>query len=319
MRTMGPGRIVSQLEGVNMDDLILSTMIESAVPFVESGCAEFEVPPSWGICRNRHCCRIVNRRYWALTLLEHAFRLQEASNFSDLNDCVGECAGRLSKDVSKAHLEGGHSNISVSEACATAYSEKSPDIINDRMRKRNFVDFAYWILCVSDDEKRNDESEARAWCEYTKEPHSGVRFHFDFPMLKNKYLRVKDIEYNDCNPVINLSEINTDLICSKEYDDFLEKCIFTKNATRYSWEHELRFLVDERASIFNCKEIRILHKRESYEDRMHPYLIVPLHMIKKIVFGSAVDLQKEMKYINWFKGHDKFAHIVFESEVGEQL
>jgi hypothetical protein len=42
-------------------------------------------------------------------------------------------------------------------------------------------------------------------------------------------------------------------------------------------------------------------------------------MIKKIVFGSAVDLQKEMNYIKWFKGHDKFAHIVFESEVGEQL
>jgi len=302
-----------------MGDTTLSQMIDGAIPFVEGGCAEFEVPPSWATCRNLHCCRIVSRRFWVQTLLERAFRLQKASNFVDPNDCVGECVGQLSKDVSKLHLEGGHSNISVSEDCATAYSEKSSIIINRRIQERAFVDFAYWILCASDEEKRDNESEERAWCEYTKEPHSGVRFHFDFPMLNNMYCRVREIAYNACMPVINLSEINTDLICSKEYDDFLEKCIFTKNATRYSWEHELRFLVDERASIFNCKEIRILHKRESYEDRMHPYLIVPLHMIKKIVFGSAVDLQKEMNYINWFKGHDKFAHIVFESEVGEQL
>ena len=119
--------------------------------------------------------------------------------------------------------------------------------------------------------------------------------------------------------MINLSEIKTDLICSRAYDDFLEKCIFTKNVARYSWEHELRFLVDNKATISNCHEVRILHKRESYEDGMHPYLIVPRHMIKKIVFGSAVDLQKEMNYIKWFKRHDKFAHIVFESEIGEVL
>ena len=311
--------MVSRVVGINMEDKTLSQMIESAIPFVESGCAEFEVPHSWATCRNLHCCRIVNRRYWVQNLLEHAFRLQKASNFVDSNDCVGECVGKLSKDVAKMYLDGGHSNISVSEAYATAYSEKTPNILNERIRERDFVDFAYWILCVSDDEKRNNEEEERAWSEYTQEPHTGVRFHFDFPMLNNKYCRVREIEYSTCRPVINLSEIKTDLICSEAYDDFIEKCIFTKNAAHYSWEHELRFLIDDRATIYNCHEVRILHKRESSGDRMHPYLIVPIHMIKKIVFGSAVDLQKEMDYIKWFKCHDKFAHIVFESEIGEKV
>lgn len=302
-----------------MEDKTLSQMIEGAIPFVESGCAEFAVPPSWAKCRNLHCCRIVHHRYWAQTLLEHAFRLQKASNFLDSNDCVGECVGKLSKNVSKMHIEGGHSSILISEGCATAYSEKSPIIISDRIRKRDYVDFAYWILCVSDDEKRCDESEERAWCEYTKEPHTGVRFHFDFPMLNDKYITVREIEYNARKPSINLSEISTDPIYSEAFDEFLEKCIFTKNAARYSWENELRFLVDDRATICNCNEIQILHKRESYEDRMHPYLIVPIHMIKKVVFGSAVDLQKEMNYVKWFKRHNKFKQIVFESESGEAL
>ena len=232
-----------------MEDIILSHICDGAVPFIEQGCAEFEVPQSWSTCRKLHCCRIVDCRYWVQTLLEHAFRLQKASNFLDYDDCVGECVGKLSKDVAMKYLKGGSPDVLVTEEQAIAYSEKSRAIINERIRKRNFVDFAYWILCASDEDKICDESEEKAWCEYTTKPHTGVRFHFDFPMLDHVYCRVKEIKYDSHKPVINLSEIKTDLIYSKVYDDFLEECIFTKIANKYSWEHEFRFLVDDRATI----------------------------------------------------------------------
>lgn len=205
--------------------------------------------------------KYIKSKYWYRTLSRCEIKVSRPSELNDPFDCIGGVVGTLGRKGIERF--------------------RSIENFRQNMMDRRVSDDVFRILCLTDAEANDPESEVLFWSHYA-DGGRGVRITFEVA-------DPKDFVKSDClcAPVRYAQfypQLDTDAYeksSHKEYKNFLVETIWTKGLS-WAYEHEVRMIFQRKG---------LLNRRNATGGNVRKFEIVKFspECVKEVVFGVNFD------------------------------